>query len=145
MAAAPAGGGAAAPGSNWLSEWQARTPLVSRWAVYVILPFSLIGFLIPGFDETFSLSPDAFTRGELWRLVTALPYQGNLLALVFLLLMLVLQAPKIEESMGSARFIVQVATFGFLVNVFYCAITVRRWRWEAGAQHARTPVGLRAG
>ena len=122
MASAPP---APTAGSNWLSEWQARTPVVSRFALYITLPVTVLGLLVPTLGIWMSLTPEALTRGQLWRFITAVPYQGGLLALIFVVLMLVTQAPHLESELGSLRFLTRASSWGLLINVVWAGLTVR--------------------
>lgn len=126
MASGAVGGAGGAPQpSNWLTEWQARTPVVSQYAVYLMLPVTLAGMIFPGLGAALSNGPAALTGGQLWRLVTCLPYQGGLLTLLVVLLMTLTQAPQLEARVGSLRFLVSSLVMAGLVNVSFDAISVR--------------------
>ena len=60
--------------SNWLSEWVTRTPVVTRYAVYTVLPISIAGFW-PEVSSALILTPQAVFGGQVWRLLTMLPVQ----------------------------------------------------------------------
>ena len=108
--------------TNWLTEWQHRTPVVSRWITYIILPVTIFGWIAG--SEWMAVDVNTFLSGHVWRLLTSLPYQGGALVLLFVMLMMMMQGPAQEAKLGSLRFLVQLLTFGLLINTTYAFILV---------------------
>lgn len=75
-------------------------------------------------NAALALTPAAFTKGHLWRLVTSLIDQGQFFALLFVILMLALQGPSTERGMGSLRFLMSIVIFGIVVNICYATVAV---------------------
>lgn len=122
-AAANPGGPGGAP-QNWLQEWQERTPFVTRWAIYITLPLSLLCLLWEAAYNALSNSPRTFLAFELWRPITALPNSGSALDLPFTLLMLAMTGPSTERALGSSRFASFMLLMGVIINVHYSLIMV---------------------
>lgn len=125
--AQPAAGNPGAPGGppqNWLQEWQGRTPFVTRWAIYITLPLSLLCLLWEAAYNALSNSPRTFLAFELWRPITALPNSGSALDLPFTLLMLAMTGPSTERALGSTRFASFLGAFGVIINFLYAGIMV---------------------
>jgi len=120
------GGGGAGPSgaepSNWLSEWRERTPLLTRCALFVVLPVSALSLLLGGAALTGNV-PLLTVRGlQLWRPFTALLDLGPFFTLLFVVLMLATQAPAQEIRAGSLAFAAHALSTGLLVNVLYAAL-----------------------
>lgn len=118
----PAAG--ASPPQNWFSEWQARTPVVSRFAILIVLPLTAICLLWTALNDALVLTPSALTGGQVWRLVTSLLDQGGFFALLFVILMLAMQGPTVERAAGSLRFLFQIVIFGIVTNLLYASVSV---------------------
>ena len=121
---APPAPAAVAPQSDWLQEWQARTPLATRWALYTVIPISIVGMIITSVGSALSLTPAALTGGQVWRLFTSLAYQGGVLAFIFVVAALAMKAPKLETDLGTLRFVARHGSWGLLINIAWAGISV---------------------
>ncbi len=140
-AGAGAGAGPAQP-SNWLQEWRERTPLVTRSAMLLVLPFSLLSLLLG--LSVFTANVPALTAGrfQLWRLLTALVDQGQFFTLLFVTLTLATQMPAQEIRAGSLAFLAHLLTTGLLVGALYAVIGLLLGLAGARAQGLEFLVGF---
>jgi len=129
----PRGGGPSStdpvpPPSNWFTEWQGRTPLITRAAIFTVLPVSLVCLFWEAGNAALIMTPAGIFRGQVWRLVTSLINQGGFLNLAFTLLVLAMTGPATERQLGSMRFLLFLLAYGVLINLVFGIITVGAWR-----------------
>lgn len=105
-----------------LTNWQERTPVVCRYMAYITLPVSLISALAGGSFYTTNIPLLTLGRGELWRLFTSMIDQGGFFTVLFVGLVLVLQAPAHEFRVGSTFFLYNTFLHALLINVGYAVI-----------------------
>ena len=85
-------------------DWSARTPLISRSLLIAIIGGALIGFLT-GITMMLAMVPSALVFGfQVWRLVTYAFFDDGMLKLLFVMMSMTTQAPKMEIRAGSAAF-----------------------------------------
>lgn len=99
---------------------------MTRWAIYITLPLSLLCLFWEAAYNALSNSPRTFLSFELWRPLTALPNSGSALDLPFTLLMLAMTGPATERALGSSRFATFMLVMGVIINIIYAGIMVRR-------------------
>ena len=90
-----------------------------------MLLITLLGFLIPGMSASLALTPEALTRGHVWRLVTNVLDQAQVLSLLFTVVVLATQGPMLESKMGSLRYLLQTCTWAAMINVSFVLVAVR--------------------
>ena len=106
-------------------EWQQRTPLVSRWINYIIVPTQIVGMLIPPIGAFMTEDQSTLLGGHVYKLVTSLFFPGGLLTLLVVMLMVMTQGPAVEAKLGSMRFLLLTLSLGMLINLVYAGIAVR--------------------
>jgi membrane associated rhomboid family serine protease len=97
------------------------TPAV-KWLMIVVGALALVGlFGGPPVQEAFGqylvLTPEAVTRGEIWKIVTTTFVNPDAIALIFDLLMLWLFVPVLERWWGTKRFVTFFAATTIVGNV----------------------------
>jgi membrane associated rhomboid family serine protease len=107
-----------------LQEWSAKTPLVTRYAIFAVLPVSLISLLAGGAQYLALIPYDATVGVQLWRFFTCFLDQGGFFTLLFVVLMLATQMPAQEIREGSVPFLLRLFVQGSLINVLYVSLAV---------------------
>jgi membrane associated rhomboid family serine protease len=108
--------------SNWFTEWSARTPVVTRFALFILIPIGLVGIFVPVIPAALVLTPSAILAFQIWRFITMFLIQLGILTLFFVLFFLVLQGPAAELRVGSLAFLWQLFSQGLLINITWATI-----------------------
>ena len=130
--AAPRAPAAIPPQSNWLTEWATRTPIVTRCALYSILPVSIVSFIWPQVSAVLVLNLSAVTGFQLWRFFTMLLIQGSFFILLFAIFHLVVKSPLDELQAGSLRYLARVVGYSLLIGVLWAAISTPMYLFAPG-------------
>lgn len=108
--------------SNWLEEWQARSPLVTRYIVYVTIPLTLISMLF-GWDGSIAVIPiQVVEKVQLYRLPLSMVFQGGFFILLFVVLMVALRGPLVEFQKGSLLFLLEIVIAMLVIFTSYTLI-----------------------
>lgn len=103
--------------STWLSEWTSRTPVFTRYTLYLTTACTLLAMLLPSLYYAVINSGETLMHGQVWRLVTAPLTAPSFLAAIVSTLLTAITLPPYELELGTAA-----AAYNFTLLVYLNSI-----------------------